>query len=357
MPDYHFKLLLEHLTTAVMVLDSKLCLRYLNPAAEALIGVSHDQVVGTPISGHFYESEQALDTLQEAVNHHLTFTKRQAPWELPSGTRLTVDYSVTPIADDELMLEIQHLDRLLRISREEATSSAQATTRNLVRGLAHEIKNPLGGIRGAAQLLARELPEHDEELGEYTSIIIEEADRLRNLVDRMLGPHKPPEKTEINIHSVTERVYSILKAESDNQLNIKRDYDPSIPPLFADKERLIQAVLNIARNAWEAMSESGRSGSQITIRTRVRRKFTISGKHYPLVCCLEVIDNGPGIPPELINEIFYPMISGRANGTGLGLSISQQIISQHDGLIQCESRPGHTKFSLYLPRDEEHAKI
>lgn len=344
-----FRLMLESLTSAVLVVDDTLSFRYINPAAEVLLGVSSEQVRGAPIVDYFYESETALETMREALGLQHVYTHRQVSWQLPNGQLLTVDYSVTPLGESRgLLVEVQHLDRLLRISREEATTAAQETTRNLVRGMAHEIKNPLGGIRGAAQLLARELP--DSRLEEYTDIIIQEADRLRNLVDKMLGPHQPAEMEDINIHEVTERVAAIIRAESGGQLNVRRDYDPSIPPLPGDKEQLIQAILNVARNAWEALEDAGmRRKGEIRIRTRVQRQFTIGRFNHPLVCRVDVIDNGPGIPAEIVEEIFYPMISGRANGTGLGLAISQQLLSQHLGLIDCESRPGYTRFSIYIP--------
>lgn len=351
--DPDFQLLLESLNTAVLVLNDDLTIRYLNSAAEVLLGVSGNQVTGAPIVSCFYESETALKTMQESVGSQHVYTHRQVTWELPSGRSLTVDYSVTPLGGNAgLLLEVQHLDRLLRISREEATTAAHETTRQLVRGMAHEIKNPLGGIRGAAQLLARELP--DSSLDEYTNIIIQEADRLRNLVDKLLGPHHPAELEAINIHEVTERVAAIIRAESGGLLKIERDYDPSIPPLPGDKEQLIQAILNVVRNAWEALEDAGmRDSGEICIRTRIQRQFTIGRFHHQLVCRIDVLDNGPGIPSEIIEEIFYPMISGRANGTGLGLAISQQLISQHFGLIACESRPGQTEFSIYIPIDPQ----
>ncbi|GAB1265801.1 nitrogen regulation protein NR(II) [Aurantivibrio infirmus] len=350
--DLDFKLLLENLSTAVLVADSRLSCQYLNPAAEVLFAVSREQVYGGPITNCFYESESALETFQTAADLQDNYTKRQVLWQIPNGSKVTVDYSVTPIGENaSLLIEIQHLDRLLRISREEATSATQETTRNLVRGLAHEIKNPLGGIRGAAQLLARELP--NESLEEYTHIIIQEADRLRNLVDKMLGPHQPSSFDFINVHEVLERVAAIIHAESAGRLVIDRDYDPSIPALAADKEQLIQAILNIVRNAWEALEDANMvDEGNITLRTRIQRQFTIGRFHHNLVCRIDVIDNGPGIPSELIEDIFYPMISGRAKGTGLGLAISQQLISQHLGFIDCESLPGRTQFSVYIPLEQ-----
>ncbi|MGQ9424984.1 nitrogen regulation protein NR(II) [Gilvimarinus sp. F26214L] len=348
-PEIDFRLLFENLTSAVLLVDEKLLVHYINPAAEALLGVSCEQASGSPLVDCFFESERALEAMRDAAQFQHIYTKRQVRWHLPTGQSLTVDYSVSPLGHGAgLLVEAQHLDRLLRISREEATTAAQETTRNLVRGMAHEIKNPLGGIRGAAQLLARELP--DRTLEEYTQIIIQEADRLRKLVDKMLGPHQPAELEEINIHEVTERVAAVIRAESGGLLKVDRDYDPSIPLLPGDKEQLIQAILNVARNAWEALEDAGMvSQGEIRIRTRVQRQFTIGRFHHPLVCRVDVIDNGPGIPAEIVEEIFYPMISGRAKGTGLGLAISQQLISQHLGLIACRSEPGRTEFSIYIP--------
>ena len=251
-----------------------------------------------------------------------------------------------------LVLEIQPLDRMLRISREEGIFSSQQNTRALVRGLAHEIKNPLGGLRGAAQLLARELP--DIALKDYTNIIIEEADRLRNLVDQMLGPHKVPEKKPLNVHEVVERVRHLLEAETQGQIHFVRDYDPSIPDLLGDKEQLIQAVLNIVRNAVEAMNGMAQKPPRPTIllRTRSLRQFTIGTQRHRLVAKIDIIDNGPGVPPDLLETIFLPMVSGRSDGTGLGLSISQSIINRHNGLIECHSQPGNTTFSLYIPLEQ-----
>jgi two-component system nitrogen regulation sensor histidine kinase GlnL len=349
--DSEFKLLLESLTTAVLLVDESLNLQYLNPAAEVLLGVSRSQVMNLPLTAYIHEDEDSFASLpgrSEALENY-SYTKRQVSWRLANGQTLTVDYSLTSLPEQQgILIEVQHLDRLLRISREEATTSAQETTRNLVRGLAHEIKNPLGGIRGAAQLMAREFT--DKKTEEYTRIIIQEADRLRNLVDKMMGPHQTPTIEPVNIHEVTERVAAVISAESGGKLVIERDYDPSIPPLPGDKEQLIQAILNIVRNAWEALEDAGmQEEGNITIRTRVQRQFTIGRFHHNLVSRIDIVDNGPGVPAELIEEIFYPMISGRAKGTGLGLSISQQLISQHMGLIDVESRPGRTQFSVYIP--------
>ena len=348
----HFKLILDGLLTAVMVLDAKSNLFCINNSAEALLGVSGEHVMGKPIDQCFSDLDGTPDNFKEALRQNRHFTMRHARWRLHNQSEITVDYSVTPSADMEsIIIEVQPLDRLLRISREEAMISSQETSRNLIRSMAHEIKNPLGGIRGAAQLLARELSMHgSDDYEEYTRIIIDETDRLRNLVDRMLGPHKPPVERPTNVHEVFEHVLTMLKAEVGNSIQLIRDYDPSIPEVPADKELLIQATLNIARNAGQALLEAGLDGAgTITFTTRVQRRFNIGRKQHPLVARISIIDNGPGIPPEIAEDIFLPMITGRAEGTGLGLAIAQNLISQHNGIIECESAPGHTEFSIYLP--------
>ncbi len=353
-----YKNILDNLTTAVLVLSPELKVQYLNPAAESLLETSVTRIKDSTICDVFVESAEALKTLLASSKNGQSYTKREAEFMLTSGTRFTVDYSVSSIGTEpcDLLMELQPRDRLLRISREEDIISQQETTRILVRGMAHEIKNPLGGIRGAAQLLDREL--NDDSQREYTRVIIDEADRLRGLVDRMLGPNRALKMAATNIHEVLERVRTLLEAESRNQLVFERDYDPSLPELNGDKEQLIQAFLNIARNAMEAAFEhTDRSTSSkpptIMFRTRALRQFTIGHHRYRLVCRVEVIDNGPGIPADLLQNVFYPMISGRANGTGLGLSITQSIIGQHHGLVECESEPGRTNFIIFLPLEEK----
>lgn len=348
------RLLLDNLTTATILLNANLRLEYMNPAAEMLLAVSGQRSHGQFISELFSESPEALSALRHAVEHAHPFTKREALLTALTGQTLTVDYAVTPILNRSttlLLLEVHPRDRLLRITKEEAQLSKQETTKMLVRGLAHEIKNPLGGIRGAAQLLARELP--SEDLKDYTNVIIEEADRLRNLVDRMLGSNKLPSLAMTNIHEVLERVSSLVAAETQGSITMVRDYDPSIPDVLIDREQMIQAVLNIVRNAMQALGAQNelRLG-RITLRTRTLRQFTIGHVRHRLVVKVEIIDNGPGIPPELQETIFYPMVSGRPDGTGLGLAITQNIISQHQGLIECESHPGHTVFSIFLPLEQ-----
>ena len=348
-----FGKILDSLITSVIVVDASLAVVHVNTAAEVLLGISGEQSEGKPIEYCFSESGLTTDSLGVALRDNQNFTKRKAHWLLHNHQEITVDYSVIPnIETQQIIIEVQPLDRLLRISREEAWLSSQETSRNLVRSLAHEIKNPLGGIRGAAQLLARELG--DENLEEYTRIIIEETDRLRNLVDRMLGPRTPLHCIGLNIHEVLEHVTSVMRLEAQDQIVIVKDYDPSIPELVGDKDQLIQATLNIVRNAYQALVEGEVESPRIIISTRVQRRYTIGRVHHPLVAHIGICDNGPGIPAGLIEDIFFPMITGRATGSGLGLAISQNIIGQHRGMIECSSEPGKTLFDIYLPLGIEY---
>lgn len=347
--------LLDHQTTSIVVLDDDLTVRYLNQAAEALLEVSGQRVRGEPIARIFSDPSTPEASLHEVVANGQPFTKRHARVRMSSGEYVTVDYTVSPIVDrgpEHLLLEIQPLDRILRINRDDQLVSVQETTRKLVRGLAHEIKNPLGGIRGAAQLLDRELK--TERLRDYTRIIIDEADRLRNLVDRMLGPNQLPRFERVNVHRILERVVQIVDAEQPNRIRFERDYDPSLPEIDADLEQLIQAILNIVRNAQQALSDT--PNPLIKLTTRIIRQFTIGTTRHRMVVRVDLGDNGPGIPRDLFERMYYPMISGRADGSGLGLSITQSIIGQHGGIIECESRPGETVFSIYLPLEQHHAR-
>lgn len=347
--------ILDNLLTAILLVNPDLSVRYINSSAEALIKISGNRVIGEPISTLFKEEKaQGQQTLLDALNNTSAFTKRETELQLADGRTITVDCAVTPIFSGDivtaLIMELQPLDRLLRISREGGMLSSQQNSQALIRGLAHEIKNPLGGLRGAAQLLAKQLPE--ENLTDYTNIIIEEADRLSNLVNRMLGSHDLMKIHPVNIHEVLERVKSLIDAETAGLIHIARDYDPSIPDINGDQERLIQAVLNVVRNAMQSLLSSEESNSvppTITLKTRILRQFTIGPKRHRLVCKVDIIDNGPGIPQDIAETIFLPMVSGRADGTGLGLSISQSIITHHQGLIECNSAPGRTVFTLFIP--------
>ena len=346
------QLVLDNLNTGVLVINSELSITYLNPAAESLLAVSAHRLLKSYAPQLFAEAEPRHQVFLNALKSESAFTERKVKVLLPDLREITVDYSVTPLMQSEqplLLLEMLPVDRTLRIDREEALLSANDTSRNLVRGLAHEIKNPLGGIRGASQLLALELDR--SELVEYTDVIIAETDRLRELVDRLLGSPLPTQFAQLNIHEVTEHVATLVQAETHGSLIINKDYDPSIPDITGDREKLIQAVLNVVRNAMQALDGADKigHGGEITLRTRILNHFTIGKKRHPMVCRLDIIDNGPGIPADISERIFYPMISGRAEGSGLGLPIAQSAIHQHQGLIECESEPGYTRFSIYLP--------
>lgn len=350
MADSLSPLILEHLSSAVVVLKHDLTVLYINQAAEGLLAVSLQHAKGQNFSDLVRDIDDLVVAFQQALQTGTPFTQRHMSWVLGAlHTQVLVDISVTPLPTSKLLLEIQAIDRLLRISREEAIVSSQHTSRHLARGLAHEIKNPLGGIRGAAQLLARQLP--DVSLTEYTRIIVEEADRLRDLVDRMLGAHEPSVLSPTNIHEVLERVLSLARAEYGDRIQFARDYDPSLPDIQGDRDQLLQALLNIVRNAIQALLENKTDAAKVILRTRVQRRFTIGKHQHRLVCRVDVIDNGPGIPADIQDTIFLPMISGRADGTGLGLAIAQSILAQHHGMIECESVPNNTCFSLYLPLD------
>jgi two-component system nitrogen regulation sensor histidine kinase GlnL len=242
-----------------------------------------------------------------------------------------------------LLLELRELDQQIRIAREAKLVEHQQANRELIRNLAHEIKNPLGGIRGAAQLLERELP--GPELREFTQVIVKEADRLQSLMNRLLTPSRLPQIEMINVHEVMERVRTLVLAEHPEGLAVRRDYDVSLPDLPGDKESLIQAVLNVARNAAQAMNGRG----QIAFRTRVARQVTIAKARYRLAVAVEIEDNGPGVPENLADKIFYPLVTGRDGGSGLGLSLAQSYVHQHQGLIEFESVPGRTCFTILLP--------
>ncbi len=338
--------ILGNLTTSVLVFDEALRVSYINPAAEELFAVSSRQVMGHALEELVVNGDGLPVRVREAVDSGRPFTVRELQLQTTAGQELTVDCTVTPLPASgarEVLVEMLRLDRHLRINREENLLAQHQAAHDLVRRLAHEIKNPLGGLRGAAQLLERELSE--ESLKEYTGIIIGEADRLRGLVDRLLGPNQLPRKSRTNVHKVLEHVCNLISVDEAAEVRIVRDYDPSVPDLMADSDMLIQAVLNVVRNAVQAMGAKG----ELTLRTRVVRQITIGNQRHKLVLQLDILDNGPGIQPQMLATIFYPMVTGRDEGTGLGLSIAQSLVHRHGGLIECASRPGQTVFSIFLP--------
>lgn len=342
-----YKRILDHLNTAILLFNRDLVLTYINTAGEILLADSAHHLIAQNAYELFKTSDPAFaHNIKQCIVMEEPLVERALTLNRIAQS-MTVNLSATPLLNDddviEAIVELQQVDNHLRISKEERLLSQQNTARLLIRGLAHEIKNPLGGLRGAAQLLDLEL--HDPELKEYTKIIIAESDRLQNLMDKMLGPNKLPNKRMTNVHEVLERVRQLVQVESSGSLSIKTDYDPSIPPIYGDKDQLIQAILNISRNAVQATEGRGR----IVLKTRIHRHLTIGRRHYKLAAKIDIIDDGPGIDADMMHQIFYPMITGRAEGTGLGLSIAQALINQHSGLIECNSEPGNTVFSIYLP--------
>ena len=305
------RMLLDNLNTAVLLLDAELSIDYINPAAEALLQTSSQKLLGTTASKLFSDSDLSSQTLRNALETGNPYIRRHEYLRLPPSESAQVDYTVTPMdisASPMLLMEMQPIDRFLKINRDEALLSVHDTSKSLIRGLAHEIKNPLGGIRGAAQLLGQEMAESgmDGETRELCQIIITETDRLRNLVDRLLGPNHLPRLEPINIHEVTEHVAALIEAEVQGKLRFVRDYDPSIPEFEGDREQLVQAVLNVVGNAMQALLDSDQANPVITLKSRIQRSFTIAGVHHKVVCRLEVIDNGPGVSEDIKNEYFSP---------------------------------------------------
>jgi two-component system nitrogen regulation sensor histidine kinase GlnL len=358
-PQAHYHTMVDHMLTAVMQVSPELTIEYINPACEALLELSHIRATGHPLLSLLHEADDSFDTeaaILRTLHTGQPYTRREA--QLRVGMRdKAVDYSVSLIIDDRpgavdqrLLVEIQPIDRLIRINRDEHLSQQHQIARQLVRGVAHEIKNPLGGIRGATQLLVRSLPAGS--VSEYTDIIISEVDRLKLLADAMLGSRHVPNMVPVNIHEPLERVRSLILNQTAGQVKVVRDYDLSLPELPADRDQLIQVILNISVNAVQAMTENtaamhGRTPTLI-LRSRIQRMFTINGVLKRSVIRVDIEDNGTGISPDLIESVFYPMVTGRASGTGLGLSIAQNIVHQHGGLLECSSQSGSTVFSLYL---------
>lgn len=341
--------IVEQMSTTVMAFDADLELVAINDAGERLMSSTSAHLLGMSLQELVGGSPEFMRAVRRVQREGQPFTERNMVLATSGIGELLVDCTVTPWRSrtrnhDALLVEINNIDRHQLIRTEESMQEQTSITSALIRGLAHEVKNPLGGIRGAAQLLERELT--DSGLHEYTEVIIEEADRLRKLVDRMLGPREESVRTEVNVHSVLERVRQITSAESGAEVNLERDYDPSCPAIYVDHDQLLQACLNVVRNAIQAVSEKG---GTVTVRTRVERMFTIGTETHRLVVRIEVIDDGPGIARELRNSIFFPMVSGRPNGSGLGLPLAQKLIRRQGGLIGFTSEPGNTNFTIWLP--------
>lgn len=334
---------LDYLTTAVILIDGELRVIYLNTAAENLFEVSGKNLLKNPLQMVFADSGQLASAMQRALHNNASYIEHDLMLVTHMHSKLHVRCTVTPLQTGSLLLEFHTVDRPLKLAREEQMLDQTQANRLLLRNLAHEIKNPLGGIRGAAQLLEQELDKPG--LREYTQVIIQEADRLRALMEKLLTPQGHTRHSALNIHEVLERVRSVVLAEMPEGLTIRRDYDISLPALIGDKEQLIQVVLNIVRNAAQAMQGHGK----IILRTRIARQVTLFKQRHRLAVMVQIIDNGPGIAPELRDKIFYPLVSGRADGHGLGLTLAQDFVSQHHGTIEFESEPGGTCFTVMLP--------
>jgi two-component system nitrogen regulation sensor histidine kinase GlnL len=337
---------LDLLATAVVALDDSLVVRYANPAAENLFATGAKSLIGHPFLALFSERAELERALDEARVTHWDYSAQNVTYAragrepLPLSCMVTrIDSAGPAFANTVLLAELRPIEQQLRQAREERLVFGQQSNRELIRNLAHEIKNPLGGLRGSAQLLERELDK--PELREYTQVIIKEADRLQGLMDRMLTPHRAPKIESVGIHEVLERVRALVKGEFS--LEIRRDYDPSLPDFLGDREQLIQAVLNIARNAAQAGAKN------ITFLTRAVRQITILKHRCKLALELQVVDDGPGVPEEIQDRIFNPLVSGREGGSGLGLSLAQTFVQYHHGVVEFESRPGRTLFRILLP--------
>ncbi len=341
---------LENLSTGVVVLDGDDRILHLNPAAETLLGVSAALFAGQRARDAFERSPELATALRTVRDTGEMVIEHELDVAVGGHPPIRLGCSVSPLdaPPGGLVVELRAVDPHLRIARLEQARLQQEANRELLRNLAHEIKNPLGGIRGAAQLLEHELPR--ESLREYTQVIIKEADRLQSLLERLLTPHRMPRFGAVNIHEVLERVRSLILAETPS-VRLRRDYDVSLPEIRADAEQLIQAVLNIARNAVQAMNghANGHGQGEIVFRTRVARQITLESRRYRLGLRVEIIDNGPGIPEDIREQIFYPLVSGREGGSGLGLAVAQTLVVQNQGTLECESRPGHTVFAIFLP--------
>ncbi len=348
--------ILDSLSTSVLIVDRGGALHYLNAAAEALLGVGRNQAIGRLLTELFRDASGLEEVIERAVQAGQPYSRRDLLLSTHHGDgALTVDCTVAPYEQgappQAVLLEISDATQHRRITRETALLTQVGGSRLMIQQLAHEIKNPLGGLRGAAQLLARQLA--DPSMREYTSVIISEADRLAALVDALLGPGRTPRKESVNIHELLQHVGHLLAADAgpvcSASVVIERDYDPSLPPLLLDRHHIIQAMLNLGRNAMQAVAQNPGGRGRLVLRTRALTNVSIGAKRHRVVASVQFADDGPGVPETLRDTLFYPLVTGRADGTGLGLAIAQDLVSRHDGLIEFDSRPGLTTFTILLP--------
>jgi len=339
------------LATPVAVINGRGLVLFVNAALEDTIGLSRRTLQGLHLADYFADKKPLEIALEGARSNEFAALRYEASLQRASHEEVLPVHVIVAQTDqaDEVIVELLPIEQQTRQEREERLIDQAQANKELIRNLAHEIKNPLGGIRGAAQLLEMELGSKD--LKEYTQVIIHEADRLQTLVDRLLAPHRRPHVVgDVNMHEVCERVRSLILAEFPKGLKVVRDYDISIPEFRGDREQLIQAVLNIAHNAAQALIERRAEGdAEIVLRTRIARQVTFGKQRYRLALELHVIDNGPGVPDSIKDRIFFPLISGREGGSGLGLTLAQTFVQQHHGLIECESTPGRTDFKILIP--------
>ena len=341
---------MESLVTAVIVCDKNLIVNYINPSTETLFEVSAKQAINNNISVFFEDTDNFFKKILQKVDEQKNSYKEHE-YFLQTHRKKTICVSLTVTAlidsSDEFIIEFIQMDQQLKVAREERMFIQQQANTELLRNLAHEVRNPLGGLRGAAQLLEQELDK--DSLKEYTQIIIKEADRLQNLMNRMLTPSQMPVYKKTNIHEILERVRSLILSEFSSDISFVRDYDVSLPEFIVDREKLIQAILNIAKNGAQAMKLNNQDSRQLSFVTRAERQIVFRKKKHATAIRIDIIDNGPGIKNELIDKIFFPLVTGNENGSGLGLSLAQNLISLHQGMIDCHSVPGKTVFSIILP--------
>lgn len=338
--------ILDALSSGIVLLDEHLLIVGLNPAAENILGISQKRAYGKSLLRLVDDEPEMRDILSRvmATGAHYANEMQLSPTEVHAHERV-VDCRVSPITTDAacVLVEITDVTRRSQISRENALLIQHGAGRQMIRQLAHEIKNPLGGIRGAAQLLERQLD--DKSLYEYTDVVISETDRLAGLVDTLLGPGGPPNKQPVNVHELLEYVVKLVEAENNRPVTIRREYDPGLPTIDLDRDQMIQAFLNLLRNAFAALDGQG----TLTLRSRAATNYTIGDTRHRVIASIEIEDDGPGIPRELQDSVFYPLVTSRPEGTGLGLPAAQELLSRHDGLIEFESRPGRTVFYVRIP--------
>jgi two-component system, NtrC family, nitrogen regulation sensor histidine kinase GlnL len=343
----------DHLATMVAVVGVEGQCVFANASFESVLGLSRRNVQRSSVFDWFADPAQLRDTVLAVSRNEFSTSRLDAHLRRPAGSPgepLQVHVIVNQMDQSpHVVVELVEIEQQTRQDREERALDQAQVTKELIRNLAHEIKNPLGGIRGAAQLLEMEV--ESRALTEYTQVIINEADRLQGLVDRLLAPHRKPHVvSDVNIHEVCERVRALILAEFPRGLTVERDYDTSIPDFRGDREQLIQAVLNIAHNAAQALAERIAGGdARILLRTRIARQVTLGKQRYRLALDLHIQDNGPGVPESIRDRIFYPLVSGRDGGSGLGLTLAQTFVQQHLGTVECESEPGKTIFKIVIP--------